>query len=161
MDSNSHSDGLHDRKGGSSNGTGGDGENDGNGELRARLSSLSTGLTLDRGVGKPDCQAQEKQHQSLPSNAMPVASRLGNPLLITSANENTAPSSAAASLRRASANVGKATLEKARHAFLTFGKFVGPGFMISVAYSEQTCQPPQPYSLPSHFFPQTDPMIVV
>ena len=29
-----------------------------------------------------------------------------------------------------------------KHAFLTFGKFVGPGFMISVAYSKSSgCRP--------------------
>lgn len=30
----------------------------------------------------------------------------------------------------------KTAFHKAKHAFLTFGRFIGPGFMISVAYSE-------------------------
>ncbi|EFY90509.1 transporter protein smf2 [Metarhizium acridum CQMa 102] len=36
--------------------------------------------------------------------------------------------------RPESANRAKTALERVKHAFWTFGKFVGPGFMISVAY---------------------------
>lgn len=38
--------------------------------------------------------------------------------------------------RPGSANRAKTALERVKHTFWTFGKFVGPGFMISVAYSE-------------------------
>jgi len=38
-----------------------------------------------------------------------------------------------------SSSPGKSPWGKLRHALVTFGKFVGPGFMISVAYSKSFC----------------------
>lgn len=40
------------------------------------------------------------------------------------------------SLRRSSVAKARTVLEKTKHWFITFSKFIGPGFMISVAYSE-------------------------
>lgn len=36
-----------------------------------------------------------------------------------------------------------AHLERARNVVITFGKFIGPGFMVAVAYSKIVISPPR------------------
>ncbi len=47
-----------------------------------------------------------------------------------------------AAFRRNSAEQAKTAIEKMKHWALTFSKFIGPGFMISVAYSAFSNNPP-------------------
>lgn len=85
----------------------------------------STGVSFQDGVGDDGGGLPRPDRDRPPGDIKAHSSPVSSP--------NTQPSQSPSTT---SVNQGKSRLERIKHALITFGRFVGPGVMISVAYSE-------------------------